>query len=186
MLVSPSPGNSITIAPTRANTSMKAAASAGSSETSMRMIERIVPQPPMIRDEIRIMWECSASAMNGSASSIVDEDRQDLRHEHQRLLLDLRQRLEQRHRRRRPRGRPPSAATTRSRWSRSHRARRRGFQVRSFRRFLVHSRLSPPSSERRHPRHASAAKQSRCPAFELASLAMLAAIATPKIRSASS
>ncbi|GAB9191122.1 hypothetical protein BDS110ZK4_68310 [Bradyrhizobium diazoefficiens] len=125
MLVSPKPGNSITIAPTRAKTSMKAAASAGSSETSMRMTEclgsnirtpsrqallrmlepkrhsqisivvrlldltcanatrgapranvkstarRILPQPPMIRDEIRSMWAWSESAMNGSASSIV-------------------------------------------------------------------------------------------------------------------
>jgi len=34
-----SPGNSITMAPMRANTSMKAAASAGSSEISMRMID---------------------------------------------------------------------------------------------------------------------------------------------------
>jgi len=32
---------------------------------------RILPQPPMIRDEIRSMWEWSASAMKGSASSIV-------------------------------------------------------------------------------------------------------------------
>lgn len=32
---------------------------------------RIVPQPPMIRDDIRIMWACIESAMNGSASSIV-------------------------------------------------------------------------------------------------------------------
>src|SRR3978361_1453615 len=39
MLVSPNPGNSITIAPMRANTSMKAAASAGSNEISMRMGE---------------------------------------------------------------------------------------------------------------------------------------------------
>jgi hypothetical protein len=37
MLDSPNPGNSITMAPTRANTSMKAAASAGSSEISMRI-----------------------------------------------------------------------------------------------------------------------------------------------------
>src|SRR5271169_6301434 len=37
MLASPSPGNSITIAPTRANTSMKAAASAGSNEISIRI-----------------------------------------------------------------------------------------------------------------------------------------------------
>src|ERR1700742_768110 len=39
MLASPSPGNNITIAPTRANASMKAAARAGRSETSRRMAE---------------------------------------------------------------------------------------------------------------------------------------------------
>ncbi len=38
MLVSPNPGISITMAPTRANTSMKVAASTGSHEMSMRMI----------------------------------------------------------------------------------------------------------------------------------------------------
>src|ERR1700675_1544246 len=31
----------------------------------------IMHQPPMIRDDIRIMWLCSASAMNGSASISV-------------------------------------------------------------------------------------------------------------------
>jgi hypothetical protein len=38
MLLSPNPGNSITIAPTRANTSMKVAARAGSRDISTRMI----------------------------------------------------------------------------------------------------------------------------------------------------
>jgi hypothetical protein len=37
MLDSPNPGNSITMAPMRANTSMKVAASAGSSEISTRI-----------------------------------------------------------------------------------------------------------------------------------------------------
>ena len=37
MLLSPNPGNSITIAPMRANTSMKVAARAGSREISMCM-----------------------------------------------------------------------------------------------------------------------------------------------------
>ncbi|MGY3391897.1 hypothetical protein ACVWW6_004488 [Bradyrhizobium sp. USDA 3311] len=32
---------------------------------------RILPQPPMIRDDIRSMWAWSESAMNGSANSIV-------------------------------------------------------------------------------------------------------------------
>ena len=38
MLLSPNPGNSITMAPTRANTSMKVAARAGSSDMSTRML----------------------------------------------------------------------------------------------------------------------------------------------------
>ena len=70
MLLSPNPGNSITIVPTRANTSMKVAARAGSKEMSTR-IHRTMHQPPMIRDDIRIMWPCIESAMNGSASSSV-------------------------------------------------------------------------------------------------------------------
>ena len=37
----------------------------------MRMTAALVHQPPMIRDEIRIMWLLSESAMNGSASSNV-------------------------------------------------------------------------------------------------------------------
>ena len=32
---------------------------------------RTLHQPPMIRDDIRIMWLCSASAINGNASSRV-------------------------------------------------------------------------------------------------------------------
>src|SRR5260221_14322559 len=32
---------------------------------------RTLHQPPMIRDDIRIIWPCSESAMNGSASSRV-------------------------------------------------------------------------------------------------------------------
>src|SRR6202000_602058 len=126
ILDSPNPGSSITMAPTRANTSMKAAASAGRSEISMRIyrasrlqhshpvaiysfanagakgtlaniamqgdlgfdirhensrqpasecqIHRAAAylhQPPMIRDDIRIIWLCSESAMNGSANSNV-------------------------------------------------------------------------------------------------------------------
>src|SRR5215471_17908974 len=43
MLDSPNPGNSITMAPMRANTSMKAAASAGSMEISMRISS--IPAP---------------------------------------------------------------------------------------------------------------------------------------------
>jgi len=38
MLLSPNPGSNITIAPMRANTSMKVAASTGNSEISTRMI----------------------------------------------------------------------------------------------------------------------------------------------------
>src|SRR5215467_5965154 len=95
MLDSPSPGSSITIAPTRANTSMKAAARAGSREISRRMAQfastaddsRRYPQHVTVQ---RIRHE-------GQRQYQRHEDRQDLRHEHQGLLLDLRQRLEQRH-----------------------------------------------------------------------------------------
>ena len=71
ILTSPNPGSSITIAPMRANTSMKVAASAGRNEISTRMNSWRVHHPPMICDDIRIMWPCMESAMNGSASSNV-------------------------------------------------------------------------------------------------------------------
>src|SRR6516162_7943846 len=92
---SPSPGISITIAPMRANTSMKAAASAGRNEISRRMTHcasaaddsRRYPHHVRVK---RIRHERQREQQR-------HEDRKDLRHEHQRLLLDLRQRLEQRH-----------------------------------------------------------------------------------------
>src|SRR5579863_170073 len=71
ILVSPNPGSSITMAPMRAKTSMKAAASAGKSEMSMRICATVCHHPPMIRDEIRIIWLCSASAINGSVKISV-------------------------------------------------------------------------------------------------------------------
>ncbi len=60
MFTSPSPGISMIMVPMRANTSRKAAASAGRNETSMRMLHRTNPgyedtYPPMIRDEMRSM-----------------------------------------------------------------------------------------------------------------------------------
>src|ERR1019366_8330795 len=108
ILDSPNPGNSITMAPMRANTSMKAAASAGSSEISIRMI-----YAQCGGFDIRIQ-DNSASTANDSRryphhvavqrvrherqrQQQGNEDRQDFGHEHQRLFLDLRQRLKQRH-----------------------------------------------------------------------------------------
>src|SRR5947208_2484939 len=98
MLTSPSPGNSITIAPMRANTSMKAAARAGRSETSMRMVvedcasatddSRRYPQHMAVQ---RVRHERQRQYQG-------DENRQDFRHEYQRLLLNLGKRLHQRHR----------------------------------------------------------------------------------------
>src|SRR6516164_10514630 len=92
---SPRPGISITIAPIRANTSMKAAPSAGRNETSRCMLycasatddSRRYPHHVRVK---RIRHERQRQYQR-------HEDRKDLRHEHQRLLLDLRQRLEQRH-----------------------------------------------------------------------------------------
>src|SRR5512140_2918271 len=96
ILVSPSPGNSITMAPMRTNTNMKAAESAGSRETSMRMFAHTASTAYDSRryphhfgvQRIRHERQCEQQR---------HEDRKDLRHEHQRLLLDLGQRLEQRH-----------------------------------------------------------------------------------------
>src|SRR3954465_1402511 len=95
MLVSPNPGNSITIAPMRANTSMKAAASAGSSEMSIRMIASL--------DLTNVQGWHSASTSDDSRrdphhmalqrvrherqrQQQRDEDREDFRHKDQGLL----------------------------------------------------------------------------------------------------
>src|SRR3954447_130938 len=97
MLVSPNPGNSITIAPMRANTSMKAAASAGSSEMSIRMIQPHCASPA--DDSRRYPHHVALQRIRHERQRQQQrhENRQDLRHEDQRLLLDLRQRLDQRH-----------------------------------------------------------------------------------------
>src|ERR1700712_1808975 len=94
MLVSPKPGSSITIAPMRANTSMNAAASAGSSEMSMRMEEDCASAPDDSRryphhvalQRVRHERQCQQQR---------PENREDFRNEHQRLFLNLRQRLNQ-------------------------------------------------------------------------------------------
>src|ERR1700758_3587179 len=54
MLVSPNPGSSITMAPTRANTSMKDAASTGRSEISMRIyrMSRLENSHPVAADSV--------------------------------------------------------------------------------------------------------------------------------------
>src|ERR1700730_10068946 len=93
MLDSPNPGNSITMAPMRANTSMKAAASAGSRETSMRIFAHSASTAYDSRryphhfgvQRVRHERQCEQQR---------HEDRENLRHEHQRLFLDLGQRLE--------------------------------------------------------------------------------------------
>src|ERR1044072_2543109 len=95
MLVSPNPGNSITIAPMRANTSMKAAASAGSSEMSIRMIQPHCASPP--DDSRRNPHHVAVQRIRHERQRQQqgDEDRKDLGHEDQRLFLDLGQRLDQ-------------------------------------------------------------------------------------------
>src|ERR1700730_1425196 len=97
MLVSPNPGNSITIAPMRANTSMKAAASAGSSEMSIRIIHPHCASPAddSRRDPHHVALQRVGHERQRQQQG--DENREYLRHEDQRLLLDLRQRLDQRH-----------------------------------------------------------------------------------------
>src|SRR3954449_3542398 len=124
MLDSPNPGNSITMAPMRANTSMKVAASAGSSEISIRISHAqcggfanrigISANPPC-------KWQIPSHRKYHLASTAYDsrrqphhvgvqrvrherqrkqerdEDRQNFRNEHQRLLLNLGECLEQRH-----------------------------------------------------------------------------------------
>src|SRR6059058_5548661 len=95
ILVSPNPGNSITIAPMRANTSMKAAASAGSSEISIRMME---PQCASAADDSRrdphhVTVQCIRHERQRQQQG--HENGENFRHENQGLLLDLRQRLHQ-------------------------------------------------------------------------------------------
>src|SRR3974390_404043 len=96
ILVSPRPGNSITMAPMRANTSMKAAASAGSMEISMRIFAH---SASTAYDSRRYPHHFGVQRVRHERQREQQrhEDRKDLRHEHQRLLLDLGQRLEQRH-----------------------------------------------------------------------------------------
>src|SRR5882757_9327895 len=95
MLDSPSPGNSITIAPMRANTSMKVAASTGRSDTSMRMTQFASAAD----DSRRYPHHVTVQRVRHERQRQYQrhEDREDLRHEHQRLFLDLGQRLKQRH-----------------------------------------------------------------------------------------
>src|SRR6267378_2675339 len=96
-LVSPNPGNSITIAPMRANTSMKAAASAGSSEMSIRMIQPHCASPAddSRRDPHHVALQRVGHERQRQQKR--HENREYLRHEDQRLLLNLRQRLDQRY-----------------------------------------------------------------------------------------
>src|SRR3954465_13133787 len=87
MFTSPSPGNSITIAPMRANTSMNAAASAGRSETSMRMAADCASAPD---DSLRDPHHMAVKRIRHERQRQYqgDENCQDFRHEYQRLLLD--------------------------------------------------------------------------------------------------
>src|SRR5579871_2255789 len=92
---SPKPGSSISMVPMRANTSRKAAASAGRNEISMRTAGKI---------------RSAAGDMRGNAQKIAaqrvgherqrdqhrDENRQNFRDEDQGSFLDLGQRLQQR------------------------------------------------------------------------------------------
>src|SRR5438270_6738498 len=104
MLDSPRPGSSITIAPTRANTSMKAAARAGSSEISMRIsyTERGESDGANVAsaayDSRRQPHHVAMQRIRHERQSQQqrDEDRQNFRHEHQGLLLNLGERLKQR------------------------------------------------------------------------------------------
>src|ERR1700752_307880 len=86
ILVSPNPGNSITIAPMRANTSMKAAASAGSNEISMRIIEQHCASAAddSRRDPHHVALQRVGHERQRQQQR--HKDREDLRHEDQRLL----------------------------------------------------------------------------------------------------
>src|SRR5712691_7661881 len=82
MLLSPRPGISITMAPMRANASMKAAASAGRKEMSMRMSYIFASSADDSRRDPhhvgvqRVRHERQRQQQR-------HEDREDLRHEHQ-------------------------------------------------------------------------------------------------------
>src|SRR3954452_5919829 len=97
MFSSPSPGNSITMAPMRANTSMKVAARTGRRETSMRMRHYCASAT---YDSRRNPHHVAVKRIRhkGKREQQGDKDCQDLWHENQGLLLDLRQRLNQRDR----------------------------------------------------------------------------------------
>ena len=87
-------------------------------------------QPPMIRDDIRIMWLCIESAMNGKASKSVTNIAR-IFARRSASVPGSGSAPETARPRRRPRARSPSGGMTPPRWSRSHRAPRRGFQHRS-------------------------------------------------------
>src|SRR5215203_3331333 len=97
ILASPNPGNSITIAPMRANTSMKVAARTGSNEMSRRMIH--AHSASTAYDSRRYPHHLPVQRIRHERQRQQQryEDREDFRHEHQRLFLDLGERLKQRH-----------------------------------------------------------------------------------------
>src|SRR6185437_16619678 len=106
---SPMPGSSMTMAPTRPKVSMKAAASAGRKEMSMRILR---PSPARDAAPVTAARPRSSSRSDargdsqhfhvqpfgheGQRDQERDENREYLRHEGDGHFLDLRQRLKQR------------------------------------------------------------------------------------------
>src|SRR4051794_38849263 len=95
ILVSPNPGNSITIAPMRANTSMKAAASAGSREMSIRMMACVTPR--MFREGVPPSGEGGVAPARGPQHAPpADDSRRDPHHVAVQRVRHERQRQQQR------------------------------------------------------------------------------------------
>src|SRR5215470_1990477 len=101
-LSSPTPGNNISIVPTRANTSRNAAASAGRNETSIRMRwfrgwnakRHVLACHDSRRQPHDVAVQHIGHEWQGEQHG--DEDGDDFGHEDKRHLLDLGERLEQR------------------------------------------------------------------------------------------
>src|SRR5579862_3551620 len=89
---SPSPGSSISMVPMRANTSIKAAASAGRKETSIRTAPEFRSAAGNMR---RHAQEIAVQRVGHERQRDQqrDEDRQNFGNEDQRRLLDLSERL---------------------------------------------------------------------------------------------
>src|SRR6187551_2570685 len=91
---SPRPGNSMTMVPMRAKTSMKAAASAGRKEMSSRIAVGSTAHDDAGREPGHVTLQRIRHERQRDQHG--EEDRQDLRYEDQSHFLDLGERLKQR------------------------------------------------------------------------------------------